>query len=101
MVSRNNFNRNLDGILKSAAKVNQAGDDEVGELVTNFNSMAAELSLAEERRRNLIADVAHELRTPVSDIRSYLEAIHDGLMPPSASNLDSIYEDIVLFIKAH
>lgn len=71
----------------------------VGELVTNFNSMATELSQAEERRRNLIADVAHELRTPVSDIRSYLEAIHDGLMQPSQPNLDSIYEDIVLLSR--
>jgi signal transduction histidine kinase len=82
-----------------AAKVTPAGNDEVGELVTNFNSMAAQLSQAEERRRNLIADVAHELRTPVSDIRSYLEAIHDGLMQPSQSNLDSIYEDIILLSR--
>ncbi len=81
------------------AKVNPAGNDEVGELVTNFNSMASELSQAEERRRNLIADVAHELRTPVSDIRSYLEAIHDGLMQPTQSNLDSIYEDIILLSR--
>lgn len=82
-----------------SVKVNSGGNDEVGELVTNFNSMAAELSLAEERRRNLIADVAHELRTPVSDIRSYLEAMHDDLMPASQTNLDSIYEDIILLSR--
>ena len=81
------------------AKVNSAGSDEVAELVTNFNSMATELSQAEERRRNLIADVAHELRTPVGDIRAYLEAIHDGLMEPNKSNLDSIYEDITLLSR--
>ncbi len=70
------------------------GKDEVGKLVKTFNSMATDLMQAEDRRRNLVADVAHELRTPVSDIRSYLEAIHDGLMQPTQSNLDSIYEDI-------
>jgi signal transduction histidine kinase len=82
-----------------SAKVSPAGSDEVGELVVNFNSMAAELSRAEERRRNLIADVAHELRTPVADIQAYLEAIHDGLMPASQSNLDSIYDDITLLSR--
>ena len=61
--------------------------------------MLAELSQAEERRRNLIADVAHELRTPVADIKAYLEAIHDGLMEPNGSNLDSIYEDINLLSR--
>lgn len=81
------------------AKVKPAGNDEVGELVMNFNSMSAELSRAEERRRNLISDVAHELRTPVSDVQSYLEAIHDGLMQPTQSNLDSIYEDILLLSR--
>ena len=82
-----------------AAKVTPAGRDEVGELVTNFNLMATELSQAEERRRNLIADVAHELRTPVADIQAYLEAIHDGLMEPNQSNLDSIHEDITLLSR--
>ena len=61
--------------------------------------MATELEQAEERRRNLIADVTHELKTPVSDIRSYLEAIHDGLMQPTQSNLDSVYEDIILLSR--
>lgn len=82
-----------------SAKVNPAGKSEVGELVTNFNSMAIDLSQAEQRRRDLIADVAHELRTPVADIQVYLEAIHDGLMERSQSNLDSIYEDITLLSR--
>lgn len=75
------------------------GKDELGNLVKSFNSMATDLMQAEERRRNLVADVAHELRTPVSDIRSYLEAIHDGLMQPTETNLDSIYEDILLLSR--
>ena len=82
-----------------SAKVAARGEDEVGELVTNFNSMAVKLSEAEDRRRNLIADVAHELRTPVADAQAYLEAIHDGLMSPNQSNLDSIYDDISLLSR--
>jgi signal transduction histidine kinase len=82
-----------------SAKVIPAGSDEVGELVVNFNSMAAELSQVEARRRDLIADVAHELRTPVADIQAYLEAIHDGLMPASQPKLDSIYNDIILLSR--
>jgi two-component system sensor histidine kinase BaeS len=82
-----------------SAKVSAQGQDEVGELVTNFNLMAAQLSEAEDRRRNLIADVAHELRTPVADATAYLEAIHDGLMAPNQSNLDSVYDDISLLSR--
>lgn len=82
-----------------AQRVNFEGRDEVGKLVKNFNSMANEIMQAEERRRNLVADVAHELGTPVSDIRSYLEAIHDGLMEPTQANLDSLYEDILLLSR--
>lgn len=80
-------------------RVNFQGRDEVGKLVKNFNYMATELMQAEEYRRNLVADVAHELGTPVSDIRSYLEAIHDGLMQPTQANLASIYEDILLLSR--
>jgi signal transduction histidine kinase len=80
-------------------RVNFRGKDELGRLAKTFNSMATELEQAEERRRNLIVDVTHELKTPVSDIRVYLEAINDGLMRPTRSNLDSIYEDIVLLSR--
>ena len=54
--------------------------DEVGELARTFNTMAAELAATEEMRRHLVADVAHELRTPLSNIRGYLEAIRDGVL---------------------
>jgi signal transduction histidine kinase len=80
-------------------RVNYKGRDEIGKLSERFNVMAVDLQKDEERRRQLIADVAHELKTPVSDIRAYLEAIHDGLMEPTSSNLDSIYEDITLLSR--
>jgi signal transduction histidine kinase len=73
--------------------------DEIGELARSFNSMAEDLTRAEQLRRNMIADAAHELRTPLSNIRGYLEAIRDGLIQPDASTLDSVYEEALLLSK--
>jgi signal transduction histidine kinase len=80
-------------------RVNVQTKDEVGELAQTFNSMADDLTRAERLRRNMIADAAHELRTPLSNIRGYLEAIRDGLMQPDASTLSSIYEEALLLSK--
>jgi signal transduction histidine kinase len=44
-------------------------------------------------RRNMVADVAHELRTPLSNIRGYLEAVNDGLMKPDAEAIRSLNEE--------
>ena len=73
--------------------------DEVGELARTFNSMADDLTRAEQLRRNMVADAAHELRTPLSNICGYLEAIRDGLIQPDASTLDSIYEEALLLSR--
>ena len=73
--------------------------DEVGELGRAFNTMADELATTEEIRRNLVADVAHELRTPLSNIRGYLEAIRDGLASPDPSTLGSMHEEVLLLTR--
>jgi signal transduction histidine kinase len=80
-------------------RVNFESKDEVGKLVRTFNSMADDLVRAKQLREDLVADVAHELRTPVADVRAYIEAIQDGLLEPSKSNLNSIHEDILLLSK--
>jgi len=66
---------------------------EVGELARAFNSMANDLERAEQLRRNMVADVAHELRTPLSNIRGYLEAVNDGVMKPDAESIQSLNEE--------
>ncbi len=66
---------------------------ELGELAQAFNSMASELERAEQLQRNMVADVAHELRTPLSNIRGYLEAIRDGLIEPDADAIHSLDEE--------
>jgi signal transduction histidine kinase len=73
--------------------------DEFGELAIAFNAMAADLERTEQLRRNLVADVAHELRTPLSNIQGHLEAIRDGLLPAEPATLDSIYEEVLLLAR--
>jgi signal transduction histidine kinase len=53
--------------------------DEVGELATAFNQMAADLAAADRQRRELIANVSHELRTPITALQGLLENIVDGV----------------------
>jgi signal transduction histidine kinase len=72
---------------------------EVGELGQTFNSMASDLEHAEQLRRNLVADVAHELRTPLSNIRGYLEAIRDEVIKPDAATICSLDEEAVLLSR--
>jgi len=72
---------------------------EVGQLARSFNNMADELENAEKLRRNLVTDVAHELRSPVSNIRIQLEAIEDNLLEPDARTMSSIHEETMLLSR--
>ncbi len=73
--------------------------DEVGELSRIFNSMIGELSHTEELRRNLVADLAHELRTPVTNVRGYIEGIGDGVMAPDTTTLGSMHDEVILLSR--
>ncbi|MEW6143053.1 MAG: ATP-binding protein [Chloroflexota bacterium] len=66
---------------------------EFGELARTFNSMAVELEQSEKMKRDMIADSAHELRTPLSNICGYLEAISDGLLKPDSKTIKSLSEE--------
>ena len=80
-------------------RVQFKGKGEVGVLAQAFNSMAADLEHAEQLRRNLVADVAHELRTPLSNIRGYLEAIRDRVVKPNAATIQSLNEETALLSR--
>lgn len=67
-----------------AERVTVDGNDELAELAESFNQMAASLEETERRRLALIADVAHELRTPISTIEGYAEGLMDGVVDSSA-----------------
>lgn len=70
--------------------------DEVGELAQRFNEMAAALHRDKTLRRTMIADIAHELRTPLSVMRGQLEALQDGVFETTAENLEPVYEQTLL-----
>ena len=76
-----------------AVRVPTYSEDEVGQLARAFNQMAASLDQIQTLRRNLIIDVAHELRTPLTNIRGYLEALIDGVIPPSAETFGMLQEE--------
>ena len=76
-------------------RVSTTGRNEISQLAHTFNSMAEDLERAEGQRRSLMADVAHELRTPLSNIQGYLEAVHDGLLQPDTTTMDTIYQQVL------
>ena len=70
--------------------------DEIGRLARAFNDSTDRRDLAESQRRAMVSDVAHELRSPLSNIRSWLEAAQDDLTPTDAHLLDLLHEEAVL-----
>jgi signal transduction histidine kinase len=77
-------------------RVSVRGRGELGELANAFNAMAEGLTRLEQLRQNMVTDVAHELRTPLSNVRGYLEALRDGVMEPTPETIASIYEEAML-----
>ncbi len=77
-----------------AQRVDPSTGDEIGRLGDTFNRMAEELEQAERQRRGLMADVAHELRTPLSNIRGYVEAMRDGVAERDDATLDILQQQI-------
>jgi signal transduction histidine kinase len=69
---------------------------ELGELAQSFNSMATDLERTERLRRNMVADIAHELRTPLSNLKGYLEAVSDGLVKPDKDTIRSLNEEATI-----
>ena len=68
------------------ARVPARGTDELAQLAAAFNEMAASLEHAEQIRSQLLADVAHELRTPLATVESYVEALSDGVLAADDEN---------------
>jgi two-component system OmpR family sensor kinase/two-component system sensor histidine kinase BaeS len=70
--------------------------DELGELGIAFNQMAESLSKAEQQRQHMMADVAHELRTPLAAIQGTLEGIQDGILPMDQEQMDALVAETSL-----
>jgi len=67
--------------------------DELGKLATSFNSMSSQLARNMEVRRQMTADIAHALRTPLSLILGHAEAVHDGVLPPTQETFEIVREE--------
>lgn len=76
-----------------AVRVIERGPPEVRALAHVFNEMATRLQTHEEQRRNLLAEIAHELRTPLAVIQGNLEGILDGVYPRDDAHLIPILEE--------
>lgn len=95
-------------LRKAAAAISQ-GDlnqrvairsrDEIGDLGEAFNAMAQNLSDAETQRQHMIADVAHELRTPLAAIQGTLEGIQDGLLPLDNEQVTALHAETSLLTR--
>jgi signal transduction histidine kinase len=78
-----------------AYRVPVESEDEIGELARAFNAMAAKLEETEELRRNMIADLAHELRTPISILRGNLESLQWQLQEATPELIISLHDEAV------
>jgi len=92
--------------LTAAARAMEAGDrkiragpaagaDELGQLATAFDRMADTLGREDALRRALLADIAHELRTPLAIVQASVEGMADGIIATTPAELESVRDDIV------
>jgi signal transduction histidine kinase len=73
--------------------------DELGTLATQFNRMSADLERATQLRRQMTADIAHDLRTPLTVLAGYLEALHDEVLKPTPERFATLYDETQLLLR--
>src|SRR6202165_1940240 len=98
----------LDNIARAArrvargeyhARVRRSGPDELTSLADSFNQMAETLEQQERQRREFIVNAAHELSTPLTNLQGYLEALRDGVIPPSSAQFQSLHEEVDRLVR--
>jgi signal transduction histidine kinase len=95
--------------LTAAARAIAAGDlaqevpvrsrDELGVLARQFNQMSADLHHANELRRRMTADIAHDLRTPLTVLSGYLEALRDEGLRPTPARFATMYDETQVLLR--
>ena len=68
--------------------------DEIGELATAFNQMSADLDRLNRSRRQMTADITHDLRSPLTVIGGYVESMRDGVLKPTPERLNTIHAEV-------
>lgn len=79
-----------------SARVDTGARGEIGELAAAFNTMSAQIESTERQRKTLVSDVAHELRTPLVNVRGWLEAAQDGIATVDQPLVASLLEETLL-----
>ena len=82
-----------------SVRLNEHGPGQVRALARSFNHMAGELERAEQQRRNMTADIAHELRNPLHVIQGNLEGMLDGVYEPNRENLSATLDETHLLAR--
>jgi two-component system, OmpR family, sensor histidine kinase BaeS len=77
-----------------ATRVGGGSGDELGRLVDDFNRLGNALEKNETLRRHFMADISHELRTPIAILKGELEAIEDGVRAPDPSTIKSLQAEV-------
>jgi two-component system, OmpR family, sensor histidine kinase BaeS len=77
-----------------SVRVPDAGGDELARLARDFNTLAATLAATRRARSQWIADIAHELRTPLAVLRGEIEALQDGVRPLGPASLGSLAQEV-------
>jgi two-component system sensor histidine kinase BaeS len=80
------------GNLEQQVPVRSA--DELGELVQAFNQMSADLARANQSRHQMTADIAHDLRNPLTVIGGYLESLQDGILKPTPERFRTMQAEV-------
>jgi signal transduction histidine kinase len=75
-------------------KVPVRSKDELGELAISFNQMSADLARANHLRQQMTADIAHDLRTPLTVLAGYIESLHEGVLQPSATMFGVLHDEV-------
>ncbi len=85
-------NNIAEGQLEQEVKV--TSKDEIGQLALTFNQMSREVARANASRRQMTADIAHDLRTPLTVIAGYIESMQEGVLQPTPERFELIYKEI-------
>ena len=91
----------IDSVAEGNLSVRVPDDDspQFQELIKRFNKMVGELERAEQQRRNLTADIAHELRTPLHIIQGNLEGVIDGVYQPTPDHINNTLDETKLLAR--
>lgn len=81
------------------ATVDFSSNDEAGVVARAFNEMAERIALQESLRRKLTQDLAHEIRTPLTNLQIHLEAFSDGVLTPTPDQLSSLHDEVIRLSK--